>query len=223
MIDRGMLWAACLEDLGRRCSVDTTLDAEYVKGRIDTEGESFLTTTLPAFGKDFERALEDLAIAPDLFQGFKRRRRAVKVVTLVDDQDGPYYDVRLMNLHHGVPNFLRGFMLQVFSDSYDVAGSELASLQDAIGTENTLRHNSVVSDGVGVWASLDERIVPVVRPIIDDEEAMLRMADAINAIRQLCLMFGKEKGLCSDSATERAIAEFVRTDEELLDPFSTEG
>lgn len=132
MIDRRMLWAATLEDLGRRCSVDTALDAEYVERRVAAEGEEFFTTTLPQFGKDLERSLEDRAIGWDLFQGFKRRKRPVTKSDWIQSSEGGYEETVVMHLPHGVPQFLQGFMLKVFSDSYDVTSREFMSYEDAV-------------------------------------------------------------------------------------------
>lgn len=222
MIDRGMLWAATLEDMGRRCSVDTTLDIEYVQGRIAAEGESFLTNSLPQFGKDFELALADLSVAPNLFVGFKRRKRTVHVPAVYTTQGVSSITRESRTFKHGIPQFLQGFMEKVFDDSYDVLEDELHALEEIVRANNHRATMQIVASGVGTWHSIDERIVPLHRPVSDDRESMLEVADAVNAIRQLCLMFGKEKSMCSDSNVERAISEFVSTDKELIDPFSTE-
>ena len=56
--------------------------------RVEHEGDSFLTITLPVFCNDFERSLEIQRVDPSLFVGFKKRR--------------------------GLPAFLQGFLDQVF-------------------------------------------------------------------------------------------------------------
>lgn len=223
MIDRGALWAATLEDMGRRCSVDTTLDMEYVQGRIAAEGESFLTNTLPQFGKDFELALKDLSVPPDLFVGFKRRKRTVSINGVISSQGIDRIAREVRTFKHGIPQFLQGFMEKVFSDAYDVSWDEFSELTDVVALDNLRMADQIAMIGAGTYHTIDERIVPLARPVSDDEDAMLEVADAVNAIRQLCLMFGKEKSMCSDPLVERAIAEYVSTDKELIDPFSTEG
>lgn len=74
MKSRSDLWLRALNELGAQCSVNTTHDAETLVRRATQEGSSFLTTTLPRFGKDFERSLADGCIPTDAFTGFKRDR-----------------------------------------------------------------------------------------------------------------------------------------------------
>jgi len=63
-----------LEESGTLCGVDTQRDVETLLARVEHEGLSFLTITLPAFGKDLQRALADGQVAPDHFHSFKRKR-----------------------------------------------------------------------------------------------------------------------------------------------------
>lgn len=55
------------------CRTCTTMDIKTVHRRVEDEGISFLTITLPAFCKDFERSLDIGHIAPGMFLGFARR------------------------------------------------------------------------------------------------------------------------------------------------------
>jgi hypothetical protein len=206
-----MIWVAALEDLGARCSVDTTLDAEYVKRRIAEEGESFLTTTLPQFGKDFERSLEDLVVSPTMFFGFTRRSR-------VTNAGGAR-----MRLKGGLPQFLQGFTSIVFDDSIDATARELNDLQATVDLVQQSQFSSEDWAGTQATLNLHDLLPPIAKPrtwIDDGQEA--KMADAIAAVRQLSLMFGKEKSICSQTFVDQAVEEFKRTDEELIDPFSTE-
>lgn len=218
MIDRGTLWAAALEDLGSRCSVDTTLDVAYVKERIAREGESFLTTSLPQFGKDFELALEDLTISPTMFAGFGRRNRRLNSL---DSSDR-------IELRGGIPKFLQGFVSLVFDDSYDVTRDELLNLRGIVKRTNDARRKAAEDcpNPEGVSAApvfVQDLLPPLAIPVSGcNERELAMMADAIAAVRQLCLMFGKEKSVCSQPFVDKAVEEFVRTDEELIDPFSTE-
>lgn len=223
MIDRRMLWAATLEDLGRRCSVDTALDAEYVERRVAAEGEEFFTTTLPQFGKDLERSLEDRAIGWDLFMGFKRRKRPVTTSDWIQSSEGGYTETASKMIPHGVPQFLQGFMLQIFDDSYDVTSREFKSYEDAVAHINA-REVAVQALSGGVhYTTIGEIMVPLALPRSGVDSQDLRIADAIAAIRQLCLMFGKEKSVCSDLRVEQAVGDYVTTDKELMDPFTMEG
>jgi len=69
-----MLLLQCLfADAERRCNTSTSRDFETVAVRFEAEGESFITITLPAFGKDLQKALSDNAVTPSLFAGFGKR------------------------------------------------------------------------------------------------------------------------------------------------------
>lgn len=59
-----------LEDSGTRCGTSTTRDWKTVTGRLEAEGFSFVTITLPGFCKDFERSLDRGMVDRNLFQGF---------------------------------------------------------------------------------------------------------------------------------------------------------
>jgi hypothetical protein len=62
-------------------SVDAELnrDVEYITARVEHEGISFLTISLPAFAKDFERSLELGQVSDGSFVGFSRIRRGAKL------------------------------------------------------------------------------------------------------------------------------------------------
>lgn len=47
-------------------------DLMTIKSRVENEGLSFLTITLPQFGKDFERSLADGKIDPSFFRSFRK-------------------------------------------------------------------------------------------------------------------------------------------------------
>ncbi len=88
------LWKVLAHDMGERCSVDTNRDYETVTVRTREEGTSFLTITLPAFGKAFEKWLEEGQISLNDLTGFRSRQ--------------------------GLPVFLSGFLRLIF-DSVDGA------------------------------------------------------------------------------------------------------
>ena len=82
------LWSELALDCAEQCDTSSVRDIETMRARVEHEGDSFLTITLPAFASDFERSLELGYIDPSLFISFKKR------------------------LH--LPAFLQGFVGQVF-------------------------------------------------------------------------------------------------------------
>lgn len=68
-----LLMSRVLEDTGIRCCTSTTNDLNTIVRRVDTEGLSFLTITLPSFGKDFERCLDRGSVDSALFTSFAKR------------------------------------------------------------------------------------------------------------------------------------------------------
>lgn len=86
------LWQACLREAGELHQVHVQRDMAYAMSRIEHEGLSFLTITLPAFEKDFLSALALGRVTSDHFLSFKKKG--------------------------GLPAFLSGFLRCVF----DTAG-----------------------------------------------------------------------------------------------------
>lgn len=80
-----------LADAGTWCSTSTTRDFETVTRRVEHEGISFVTISLPSFCQDFESCLEKGLVDSTCFLGFKR--------------------------HGALPAFLRGLLSQVFDAS----------------------------------------------------------------------------------------------------------
>lgn len=66
-------------------------DLNTIKSRVEHEGLSFLTITLPSLGSDFDHSLSDGFIAPTRFRSFRKRGKA--------------------------PAFLQGFFGQVFDEA----------------------------------------------------------------------------------------------------------
>lgn len=83
-----LLWQEVLKELGTWCCTSTTLDLKKAKSRFEHEGLSFFTITLPAFGSDLQKGLEEGKVGRDLFPGFQRKG--------------------------GLPLFLGGFLDRVF-------------------------------------------------------------------------------------------------------------
>lgn len=82
------LWTCLASELGKQCGVCVERDIETVRSRVEHEGLSFLTITLPTFSTGLERSLDIGCVDLPLFSSFKRRGQA--------------------------PAFLRGFLNLVF-------------------------------------------------------------------------------------------------------------
>jgi hypothetical protein len=83
-----------LKDASAKCAVDELnleRDIKTIISRVKHEGLSFLTITLPSFGKDFDRSLDHGSIDSTFFRSFKKKGR--------------------------FPAFLQGYLSQVFDKS----------------------------------------------------------------------------------------------------------
>ena len=89
-----LLWREVVAECGDRCRVSTSRDIETVTRRVEGEGVSFLTITLPTFGRDFDEALALGKVDHAHFPGFRRVR--------------------------GLPRFLGGFLDLIFDRSSGV-------------------------------------------------------------------------------------------------------
>jgi hypothetical protein len=92
------LWNVLANEMASRCRTSTTMDIKTVQGRSECEGLSFLTITLPSFGKDFQKALDEGMVDHAAFAGFSR--------------------------HRGLPRFLGGFLDRIFDRSTGVLLNE---------------------------------------------------------------------------------------------------
>ena len=89
-----LLWQLVAEDYATRCCTSATMDIKYVQGRVEHEGMSFLTISLPSFGKEFQKTLDFGIVDRNSFQGFPFLRKGGE---------------RL-----GIPKFLSVFLGRVF-------------------------------------------------------------------------------------------------------------
>jgi len=135
---------ALLTDVGSMCNISTDLDYNYIEARMESEGDEFLSVTLPQFASDLERALSMSVVTPDLFAGFRRKGK--------------------------LPIFLGGFMELIF-----------------------LRSSGVLID-------------------IDDTRMQ---ANAIKAIRQVCISFKKVEKECSPERFTRAFQKYIDCENEI--------
>ncbi|DAD52206.1 TPA_asm: RNA-directed RNA polymerase [ssRNA phage Gerhypos.3_21] len=63
-----------LEESGTLCGIDTSQDQKTILARVESEGLSFLTITLPTYTKDLQRALDQGMVDSSLFAPFKRKK-----------------------------------------------------------------------------------------------------------------------------------------------------
>jgi len=68
-----LLWKEVADQYATWCCTSASRDFEEVTRRVENEGISFLTITLPNLCKDFEKALADEQVTPSLFLGFRKR------------------------------------------------------------------------------------------------------------------------------------------------------
>ena len=65
------LWLVLAEEFGEWCCTSTSRDVKTLRDRVEAEGMSFLTITLPSFGSAFEHCLSKGCVAPGDFPGFR--------------------------------------------------------------------------------------------------------------------------------------------------------
>jgi hypothetical protein len=93
-----LLWSHLAREWASICHTSTDRDIRTVAGRVECEGESFLTITLPALGKSVDLALQTGQLATTAFH--KRG---------------------------GLPVFLQGFLRQIFdTDGVILSGEEVS-------------------------------------------------------------------------------------------------
>ncbi len=98
-----LLWSELARDLARACHTSTERDIRTVTSRVEHEGASFLTITLPAFGKAIDLAF----------------------------QEGQLMTTSFSTQGSGLPHFLSGFLRQVFNTSGAIKSQEEVSV-DAV-------------------------------------------------------------------------------------------
>lgn len=68
-----LLWKVLAHECANICCTSATFDYTTVERRIKHEGLSFLTITLPDFGKDLQKGLDQGTVDRRLFTSFRRR------------------------------------------------------------------------------------------------------------------------------------------------------
>jgi len=134
------LFRVVIHQMGDLCHTSPTKDINTVLSRVESEGISFLTITLPNFGKDFEKSLDQGFVTHDQFKGFA--------------------------FTGGLPRLFGGFLELVFD-----------------------RASGVLREDYSI--------------------------DAIVAVRQLTLMFGKVALECAPQRTQAAIDGYLSCESEV--------
>lgn len=196
-MDRSEIWQLMAADAAVRCSVSTTRDVDTVARRVSHEGESFFNVTLPTFGKDLERSLEEGVIPATLFRGFGRLDSEVTVVP----PSGERYVITVRG--GGIPKFLSGFMGIVFDARWEVTEEEF---QEA---------GKLAREGLLADCNFFPPVIRAPKDAVEEEG----MAEAIHCMRQLTLLFSKEWALPGEDLIQQACEAYVTTDKELDDPF----
>jgi hypothetical protein len=68
-----LLWKVLAHECASICCTSAAIDCKTVDRRIKHEGLSFLTITLPDFGKELQKALDQGTVDRSLFTSFRRR------------------------------------------------------------------------------------------------------------------------------------------------------
>lgn len=98
---KSLMWLTgeILANAGMICCTDTRRDLLTISRRVEDEGESFLTITLPAYAEAFEKALSDGQLSPNTFLGFKKAGGSIGLpallrgfLELIFDRTGSLYD-----------------------------------------------------------------------------------------------------------------------------------
>ncbi len=148
------LWRRVAEELATWCHTSVTNDLKKVTRRVEQEGFSFLTITLPAFAKDFERCLELGAVDPCAFPGFARKR--------------------------GLPLFLGGFLGNVFDASSGALVDDCENSDLLVDSIFAVRQLCYLFAKIEIPCS-DARVSRAIRGYIDCEQEMSQRSGTISA------------------------------------------
>ena len=135
------LWEAVAKDLGDKCRACTARDVETVARRVEGEGISFLTITLPAFAKDFDEALDQGKVDHTQFAGFRFLRGTPRFLggfldLIFDRGDGVLLDDPSIDAIFAVRQLTRLFSKIELPCSYE---RERAAFDAYIKTEEDVR------------------------------------------------------------------------------------
>jgi len=207
MKNRFELWQQALVELSARCAVGTNNDINTVVARMKHEGDAFFDITLPKFGKDFERALAHSAVVDGLFVGWSKERlvdfTSIFVSPKVTDL------VRSLPPHSNVGAALEAYTA---SESFPREWDEVRGcFADELESRPLPRFlggflRLVFDPGTGL---LIHHTAEVPGGYFDQQ------VEAVRAIRQLTLMFGKVEQECSPARKSAALKQYVETDRQI--------
>lgn len=170
------IWKTMANELAIACRTNATKDIEYALRRYEHEGLSFLTITLPAFGKDFERFLEEGKVSDDMFRSFR-------------------------STHTGLPHFLGGFLRRVFKRCGD--GFVIQDDSDAVFAVRQLCYlfaklnlrctNEREEQSYGAFCDVEQELREPASTSVDEEEYLslyrhcrtLLLASCLSRVDQL--------------------------------------
>ncbi len=142
------------DDLAMTCCTSATLDCKKLERRVEKEGVSFLTITLPAFAKDFERSLDQGFVDAYAFPGFTRKG--------------------------GLPLFLGGFLRHVFDSSGVIlAGDSDESQHLLIDSIFAIRQLTRLFSKILLPCS-DARLVGAMKGYVSCEQELQEKRDTIS-------------------------------------------
>ena len=135
------LWEAIAKELGDRCHACTARDVETVTRRVEGEGMSFLTITLPNFARDFDEALDQGKVDHTQFTGFRFLRGTPRFLggfldLIFDRGTGILLDNASIDAIYAVRQLTRLYSKIMLPCSYE---REKAAFDAYIKTEEELR------------------------------------------------------------------------------------
>ena len=136
-----LLWEALAIELGQQCRACTARDIETVTRRVENEGWSFLTITLPNFARDFYEALDLGRVDHTQFAGFRFLRGTPRFLggfldLIFNRADGVLLDNPSIDAIFAVGQLTRLFSKILLPCSYE---RERAAFDAYIETESVLR------------------------------------------------------------------------------------
>jgi hypothetical protein len=162
-----LLWIKLAEESANRCCTSVTMDIKTVHRRVEHEGLSFLTITLPTFGKDFQKSLDQGYISHRQFQGFSFTQRT-----------------------GGLPTFLSGFLGLVFDRASGVLLDDPSKVAILAVRQLTLAFSKIllecsdarVQDAFDQFIKCEESVRDTDKALSDEDLSdFLRLSDMLYA------------------------------------------
>lgn len=139
-----------LEESGTWCDISTVRDQKTIADRVEGEGVSFLTITLPNFGKEFERALDRGYVDSNSWPGFRRAHKSC------------------------LPAFMQGFTNRIF----DTSTGRLLDIPDFLAIK-LVRQCSYLFAKIGIECNA-QRTKDALRAYIECEKELIGLDAAFS-------------------------------------------